>query len=35
MHYELYDSTGTLLLLLHGALFDMHQQFGNGHNNAF
>ena len=28
MHYELHDSSGTPLLLLHGGLFDIHQQFG-------
>ena len=26
MHYELPDSSGTPLLLLHGGLFDIHQQ---------
>ena len=28
MHYEVHDSSGTPLLLLHGGLFDIHQQFG-------
>ena len=28
MHYEVHDSSGTPLLLLHGGLFDTHQQFG-------
>lgn len=29
MHYEIHDSSsGTQLLLLHGGLFDIHQQFG-------
>ena len=28
MHYELHDSSGTPLQLLHGGLFDIHQQFG-------
>jgi hypothetical protein len=28
MHYEVHDSSGTLLLLLHGGPFDIHQQFG-------
>jgi hypothetical protein len=28
MHYAVYDSSGTPLLLLHGGLFDIHQQFG-------
>jgi hypothetical protein len=28
MHYEIPDSSGTPLLLLHGGLFDIHQQFG-------
>jgi hypothetical protein len=29
MHYEVPDSSsGTPLLLLHGGLFDIHQQFG-------
>jgi len=28
MHYEGHDSSGTPLLLLHGGLFDIHQQFG-------
>jgi hypothetical protein len=28
MHYEIHDSSsGTQLLLLHGGLFDIHQQF--------
>jgi hypothetical protein len=27
MHYEIHDSSGTPLLLLHGGLFDIHQQF--------
>ncbi len=27
MHYEVHDSSGTPLLLLHGGLFDIHQQF--------
>jgi hypothetical protein len=27
MHYEIDDSSGTPLLLLHGGLFDIHQQF--------
>jgi hypothetical protein len=27
MHYEIPDSSGTPLLLLHGGLFDIHQQF--------
>lgn len=28
MHYEVHDSSGSPLLLLHGGLFDIHQQFG-------
>jgi hypothetical protein len=28
MHYEVHDSSGTPLLLLHGGPFDIHQQFG-------
>ena len=28
LHYEVHDSSGTPLLLLHGGLFDTHQQFG-------
>jgi hypothetical protein len=28
VHYEVHDSSGTPLLLLHGGLFDIHQQFG-------
>jgi hypothetical protein len=28
MHDEVHDSSGTPLLLLHGGLFDIHQQFG-------
>ena len=27
MHYEIHNSSGTPLLLLHGGLFDIHQQF--------
>ncbi|ETT27114.1 hypothetical protein RAJCM14343_2048 [Rhodococcus aetherivorans] len=27
MHYEIHDSSGTEVLLLHGSLFDIHQQF--------
>jgi hypothetical protein len=27
MHYEIHDWSGTPLLLLHGGLFDIHQQF--------
>ena len=26
MHYGVHDSSGTPLLLLHGGLFDIHQQ---------
>ena len=29
MHYEIHDSSGTPLLLLHGGLFDIHQQSTN------
>jgi hypothetical protein len=28
MDYELHDSSGTPLLLLHGGLFDIYQKFG-------
>ena len=28
MHYEVRDSSGTPVLLLHGGLFDIPQQFG-------
>jgi hypothetical protein len=27
-HFEVPDSSGTPILLLHGGLFDIHQQFG-------